>query len=95
MNQARRHGWTAAMVILTLLALFVGQALAGEKTLVGEINDNYQLIVGNQTYDIADTAEGNELAENHISEKVEVTGTVEERDDIKIITVISYKVLSQ
>ncbi len=95
MNQSRRYGRTAMMVIMTLLALFVGQALAGEKTLVGEINDNYQLVVGDQTYDIADTAEGNELAENHISEKVQVVGTVEERDDIKIITVISYKVLSE
>lgn len=95
MKQAGSHKWMAVVLTITVLTLFAGVALAGEKKLVGEVNDNYQLVVGDQTYDIADTAEGNDLAENHISEKVEVTGTVEERDDMKIITIISFKVLSQ
>lgn len=95
MKKARPCGWTIAIAAMTLLTLFAGGALAGQKTLVGEINDNYQLVVGDQTYDIADTAEGNDLAENHINEKVQVTGTVEERDDIKIITIVSFKVLNE
>ena len=94
MKSVRSLKWTA-IIAVTLLTFLATGALAAEKTIVGEINDNYQLVAGGQVYDIADTAEGNDLAENHIAEKVEVTGTVEEHDDMKVITVTSYKVLSE
>ena len=94
MKSVRSLQWTA-IIAVALLTLLATSALAAEKTIVGEINDNYQLVAGGQVYDIADTAEGNDLAENHIAEKVEVTGTVEEHDDMKVITVTSYKVLSE
>jgi hypothetical protein len=35
------------------------------------------------------------LAENHISAKVKVTGNLEERDEMKIITVSDYQLLSE
>jgi len=71
-----------------------GWALAGDITLTGEVSDNYEIVADNQIYAIADTEKGRELVDNYISARVRVTGTVEEVDDMKIITVISYEILS-
>ncbi|RJQ71724.1 MAG: hypothetical protein C4519_19335 [Desulfobacteraceae bacterium] len=84
-----------AVLILALLATVPAPVLAAEKTIVGEVNDNYQIVAAGQIYEIADTAEGNDLAENHVNAKVKVSGTVEERDDMKIITVKTYQILSE
>jgi len=70
-------------------------ALAGEVTLVGEVNDNYQLVSGGQVYEIADTPKGNELGENYISAKVKVTGNVEESNDMQTLTVTAFEVLPE
>jgi hypothetical protein len=95
MGRFVRAKWMALTVAMFFLVPMVSTALAGEVTIVGEVNDNYQIISEGQIYEIADTAEGNELAENNISAKVKVTGTVEERDEMKIITVISFQVLGE
>jgi hypothetical protein len=34
-------------------------------------------------YEVANTAMGDQLVMNHIAEKVEVTGTVEDKKDVK------------
>lgn len=95
MKRSHHIKWTVAILIALFTLVSVSAALAAEKTLVGKVNDNYQLVTTDQVYEIADTAEGNELAENHISAKVKVTGTLEERDGMKIITVTNYQVLSE
>lgn len=95
MNATRMTKWAAVLVVTTFLMMFAATAMAKEATVVGEVNDNFQIVSGGQVYEIADTAEGNDLAENHINAKVSVTGTVEEHNDIKVITVTSFKVLSE
>ncbi|MFZ1986205.1 MAG: hypothetical protein WAU91_17465 [Desulfatitalea sp.] len=85
--------FAGSMVLLILV--FAVPALAAEKIVTGQVNDNYQIVANGQIYEIADTATGGDLAENHVNAKVQVRGTVQERDDMKIITVISYKVLSE
>lgn len=87
--------WVFAGLGALFMLVFAGSALAAEKIVVGQVNDNYQIVTNGQIYEIADTATGGDLAENHVNAKVQVKGTVEERDDMKIITVISYKVLSE
>ena len=77
-----------------LLVFSAGWALAAEVTITGEVNDNYQIVADGQIYEIADTEKGNDLAENYISAKVQVQGTIDEENDMKIITVTSFKVLS-
>jgi hypothetical protein len=77
------------------IAAMAASATASEKTIIGEVNDNYQVVSDRQVYEIDNTEKGKELAENHVGAKVEVTGRVVERDDMKILTVISYKVLSE
>jgi hypothetical protein len=72
-------------------------ALAAESvTITGEVNDSYQIIDGNgQVYEVADTTEGNELVENHIGEKATVTGTLEQDQDVKIITVTKFQIVTE
>jgi hypothetical protein len=87
-------------IIGTVLAIFLFlctamPALADNVTLIGEVNDNYQLVANGQIYEIADTTKGNELAENYISAKVKVTGSVEENNDMKTLTVVSFEVMPE
>lgn len=85
------------MAVMMSVAIFVfaAAAVAGEVTLVGEVNDNYQLYADGQIYEIAETPEGNDLVLNYISAKVEVVGTIEEKEDMKIITVRSFRVVPE
>jgi hypothetical protein len=90
-----RKGWV--VLIFAMLALSPLSGLANEVVSIeGEVNDNYQLAVGNgQVYEIADTPQGNELAEVHIGEKVKVTGTIEKNGDYQVIVVTSYQTLAE
>jgi hypothetical protein len=94
-----KHYRITRIIGMTLaILLFFGTAtpaLAGQVTLVGEVNDNYQLVANGQIYEIADTAKGNDMAENYISAKVKVTGTVEEGNDMKTLTVVSFEVMPE
>lgn len=94
MSGLAKPRWMAVVMVMVVIALS-STALAENITITGEVNDNYQLIADGQIYEIADTPVGNELAENHISEKVKVVGVVQENDDLKIITVASYQVLAE
>ncbi len=86
-----------AVNFLSLLCLsvtfwfFIYHVFAAEITIVGEVNYSYQLMADGQIYEVANTAMGDDLVMNHIAEKVEVTGTVEEKGEMKIITVKSFK----
>lgn len=81
----------ASMLFLSIAA----PALAGSVTIIGEVNEDYQLVANGQVYEIADTPKGNEMAENHINAKVKVTGTLEEKNEMKTITVINFEVLPE
>ncbi len=81
----------ASMLFLSIAA----PALAGSVTIIGEVNEDYQLVANGQVYEIADTPKGNEMAENYINAKVKVTGTLEEKDEMKTITVINFEVLPE
>jgi hypothetical protein len=87
-------------VVLALLVIFMTIPLAamaaGEITIEGQVNDNFQLVDGTgQVFEVADTVEGNDLVENHIGEKAKVTGTIEQDQEIKIITVTTFKIISE
>lgn len=65
-------------------------------TIEGEVNDNYQLVDGSgQFYEIADTTQGNELAEKHVVEKVKTIGTIEENDGYQVFVVTSFQTLAE
>jgi hypothetical protein len=68
---------------------------AGDITIVGEVNDTQQIVADGKIYDVAETPKGDDLVVNYIAEKVEVTGTVEEKDEMRIITVKSFRVVPE
>ena len=85
------------IIILSLLCFpsayrdFSEPAFATEMTIVGEVNYSYQIRANGQVYEVANTSMGDDLVMNHIAEKVEVTGTVEDKKDVKKVTVKSFK----
>lgn len=64
-------------------------------TLIGEINDTYQLVANGNIYDIAETPEGDDLAKNYVSVKVKVIGTLQKGEEIDIVTVRSFEVVDE
>lgn len=87
-------GIKAILFALASVLVIAGLAMAADVTLIGEVNDNYQIVADGAIYEIADTQKGNELVDNYVSYRVEISGTVEEVDDMKILTVVSYKLLN-
>jgi hypothetical protein len=85
------------VVLCTILLVISAPVMSESKqvTIIGEINDAYQIVAkdGN-IYEIGDTAVGNELL-TFIGFVAEVTGTVEEEDDVKVIYVAAYKILEE
>jgi len=83
------------ILIIAGLALAPLSGMASDAMdIEGEINDSFQLVDDNgQTYEIAETSQGNELAENYVGEKVKVTGTIQEDGEIKIISVTTFSVI--
>jgi len=84
---------TAFLILFVLSVPYAGQST----TLIGEVNDDYQLVESTtgQLYEVAQTKAGDELVTNHVSQKVRVTGTIREKDGIKIITVETFEVMDE
>ena len=82
---------------LFFVAMSFGPALsADEVTIVGTVNDYYQIETDDgETYEIGDSEQGDELV-GHIGARVKVTGTVEEDEDgVKVIMVTSFVVIQE
>lgn len=81
-----------ALFVATIFVVLPLAAWAADMvTIEGEVYDNYQIVDGSgQVYEIVDNTQGIELIDNYTGEKVKVTGTVEENDEGKFITVSSF-----
>ena len=89
-----------ALSVMLIMGLSAVTTLADESTekdpitISGTINDNFQIVAADGTvYEVDANDLGNKLVEE-IGKQVEVTGVVENTDDIKSITVLSYKLLN-
>lgn len=81
----------AMMLVCSVLLSSPAMSDPSTVTIVGEVNDQYQIIAQDGTiYEIADTDMGNELS-RLIGAVVEVAGDVREEDGVKIIEVASFK----
>ena len=78
----------------TILFVF-SLVFAAEITVVGEVNYLYQIMADSQIYEVANTAMGDDLVINYIAKKVEVSGTIEEKGEKKIIIVKSFRVVPE
>jgi len=86
----------ANFVIFSIVVwLFTSPALANKVTLVGEVNDNQEIVTEGQIYRVGDSAVGDELALNYISQRVKVVGRIAEDEEGKIIIVESFEVVEE
>lgn len=89
----------AASIAVLVMALCAcpGPSLAATTvTIVAIVTDGYQLVDDlGQPYEVENTTKGNELVLNHVGSKVEVTGTVQDEVDYKIIVVESFRVIEE
>ncbi|MGD8296045.1 MAG: hypothetical protein PVH37_17560 [Desulfobacterales bacterium] len=83
------------IVLLVTVCLLASPVLAKRVTLVGEINDNYQIVADNQIYEVDDTPLGDDLVRNYMAFRVKVIGVLKEMDELKIITVESFEVIGE
>lgn len=83
------------VTISIVVWMFAVPALADTVTLIGEVNDNQEIVTEGQIYRIGDSAVGDDLALNYISQRVKVVGRIAEDDEGKIITVESFEVLDE
>lgn len=95
MKRRMKSIFSGLLCFSAVLLFFSYPAGATEITIVGEVNDTYQVVADGQIYEIANTALGDDLVKNYMALKVKVTGTVEEKEDMKIMTVTSFKVLPE
>lgn len=83
------------VMISVVVWLFTSPALADKVTLVGEVNDNQEIVTEGQIYIVGDSAVGDELALNYISQRVKVIGRIAEDEEGKIIIVESFEVVEE
>jgi len=84
------------LVIFSIVVwMFTSPALADKVTLVGEVNDNQEIVTEGQIYRVGDSAVGDELVLNYISQRVKVVGRVIEDEEGKIIIVDSFEVVEE
>jgi Neuraminidase (sialidase) len=94
--ERRKINVVAGLIVMAILLLLPLAAAAGSTTIEGEVNDSYQIVASDgQVYEVTDTTEGNDLVENHMGEKVKVTGTVEQDGDTKVITITTFQVIEE
>ena len=83
------------VMISMLVWIFTSPALADKVTLVGEVNDNQEIVTEGQIYRVGDSAVGDELVLNYISQRVKVVGRIAEDEEGKIIIVESFEVVEE
>jgi len=86
---------TGIVCILMFTLIFAGQVFATEVTIIGTVNDSYQIVTEDgDVYEVADTDMGNDLL-NHVGKTVEATGTITEEEGVKVINVTLYTVIDE
>ena len=83
------------IMISIVLCMFNLPALADKVTLVGEVNDNQEIVAEDQIYTVGDSAVGDDLVRNYISQRVKAVGRVVEGEEGKIIIVDSFEVVEE
>jgi hypothetical protein len=81
--------------MLATICWLAAPVAAKRITLIGEVNDNYQIVADNHIYEVDNNAVGDDLVVNYIAQKVKVIGQLKESDEQKIITVESFEVVEE
>jgi hypothetical protein len=95
--QKKRMIFLETLMIAAVFALaLTGVAMADDVTIMGEVNDQYQVVGANgQIYEVAENDAGDDLILNYIGKKVMVTGTLSQTQDeeAQILLVKEFKVM--
>ncbi len=83
------------ILLFTALWIFSSPALADKVTLIGEVNDNQEIVAEDQIYTVGDSAVGDDLVHNYISQRVKVVGRIVEGEEGKIIIVEFFEVVEE
>jgi hypothetical protein len=85
------------MIIIALVTLcwLTSPVAAKRVTIVGEVNDNQQIVADNTIYEVDDSVAGDDLVINYIAQKVKVIGQLRESNELKVITVESFEVVEE
>jgi hypothetical protein len=75
------------VIISVVLWIICFPALADKVTLLGEVNDNQEIVAEDQIYTVGDSAVGDDLVRNYISQRVKVVGRIVEGEEGKVIIV--------
>ena len=86
---------TNFIIISIVLWIFCFPTLADKVTLVGEVNDNQEIVAEDQIYTVGDSAIGDDLVLNYISQRVKVVGRIVEGEEGKIIIVEFFEVVEE
>ena len=82
------------MISITLWILTM-VAAADTVTLVGEVNDNQEIVADGQIYTVGESSAGDDLVHNYISQKVKVVGRIVQQEEGKMIIVDSFEVVGE
>ena len=95
MNHKIRWAALGIFCVVSFALIFSSPVFADEVTIVGEINEQHQLVTKDKTvYEVANTDIGDDMMDRvEVGEKVKVTGTVKEEEGQKVIDVTSYEIL--
>jgi hypothetical protein len=82
-------------VILAAICLLASPVAAAKISLIGEVNDNQQIVTDNEIYEVEHNAVGDDLVLNYIAKRVKVVGIFKETCEYKIITVESFEIVKE
>ena len=92
-NTYKRPGLDILAFLIAVVFYSHGSWASTEVTIIGEVNDTYQIVADNVIYEVYDNKLGNDLVFNYIAARVKVTGLLTEKGGMKFITVTSFEVL--
>jgi len=93
----RKRKYFIAVLCVMIIVVFLSEtAISGNiKTITGKVNENYQIVTaGGKIYEVEGNEKGDEVV-NLVGKQVRATGTVEETEDINIISITSYEVIGK
>lgn len=92
----KRKYFIAVLCVMIIVVFLSGTAISGNiKTITGKVNENYQIVTaGGKIYEVEGNEKGDEVV-NLVGKQVRATGTVEENEDINIISITFYEVIGK
>lgn len=90
------RGSSLAVLALVLLGVVGMSSAAATVTVIGTVSGGYQLVDHDgRPYEVENTVIGNERVLHHVGQKVQMTGTVKDEIDDKIVIVDSFKMTEE